>query len=317
MKDRHLTEEDFGLLLDGDERSDVPFDLFHLTLCPVCFAVGASLLKQRRRRARAAPAYAPMKKRRPEDPIPSFYWHGLSELPLIVGNDRSLRLPAVILWAFGLQEGDILTVSRDAIDSGRFFFEGYTQALGTITRGISHPWPYIEELLRLPMASLNSLGTLFLPKEAGSLDGRPGEVRRLVVEERPFQGSFSLEPGERTFAPRLCLEIIYVLPVENIRVPANLSSIARLEERCLVCETGLGLVKFRVSGSNESSLAGDPLSLGPEGFLPLPKPFLRELRPEWDVRLSARIASEPSFQLSYYLGERALGLPERSGDSET
>src|SRR4029077_2245141 len=108
----------------------------------------------------------------------------------------------------------------------------------------------------------------------------------------------------RAFAPRLCLEITYVLPVEqeHIRVPADLSSIARLEGTLFAYEPRLGLADFEVAGSSESLGNRNLVSLGPEGLLPLPKAFLRDRRPEWDVRLSARIAPELSIQLSYYLG---------------
>jgi hypothetical protein len=249
--------------------------------------------------------------RRPEDPPPFFYWSGRSELPLTVGADGSLRLPEVILWAFGLQEGDLLPVCQDALDGGRYFFKDHIQAVRTIAQAartipqaLGHPWPYIEELLRLPMASLDSFGTLLLPENASSLHGLPGEVRRLVVEPRSCQGSFSLEPAERAFAPRLCLEITYVLPAEkeHIRLPADLSSIARLEGTLLACETRLGLVDLEVAGSSESLGNRTLVSVGPKGLLALPEAFLRDRRPEWGVRLSARIAPELSFQLSYYLG---------------
>ena len=83
---------------------------------------------------------------------------------------------------------------------------------------------------------------------------------------------------------------------------SRLSSIARLEGTLLAYETRLGLADFAASGSSESLDNKNLVSLGPEGLLPLPKAFLREMRPEGDVRLSARIAPELSFQLSYYLG---------------
>jgi hypothetical protein len=252
--------------------------------------------------------YAPVEMRRPEDPVgpidppsPLFYWSGRSELPISFGEDGSLCLPEVILWAFRLSEGDLLTISRDRTEASCYRFEGYTQAVRTITEGIGHPWPYIEELLRLQMAAIGPRGTLSFPEEAAALSRPSEESLRLVVEPGLFQRSFRLEPAESTVSAHLCLEIRYVLSVEKgyVRVPDDLRSIASLDEKLLAYETGLGTVDFDIP--SEPLGSQDLACLGPDGTLLLPPAFLRDLKAEWQVLLSARIASKPSFRLSYYV----------------
>jgi hypothetical protein len=261
--------------------------------------------------------YAPVEMRRLEDPAapieppsPLFYWSGRSELPISFGDDGSLCLPGVILWAFRLSEGDLLIFSRDITETSCYHFEGYTQAVRTITEGIGRPWPYIEELLRLPMAAIGPRGTLSLPEEAALLS-RPSEKSiRLVVEPGPLQRSFRLESVESEVSAHLCLEIRYVLPVERgyVRVPADLRSIAGLDEKLLAYETRLGTVDFDIPVSSEPHGNRDLITcLGADGSLLLPNAFLRDLKAEWQVLLSARVTTKPSLRLSYYGG----GPPEQ------
>jgi hypothetical protein len=265
--------------------------------------------------------YSPVEMRRPEDPIvpidapsPLFYWSGRSELPISFGDDGSFRLPEVILWAFRLDEGNLLTLSRDTTEASCFRFESYTQALRTITEGIGRPWPYIEELLRLPMVAIGPRGRLSFQEEAAALSRPPGESLRLVVEPGPFQRSFRLEPAESEVSAHLCLEIRYVLPVEKgyVRVPDDLRSIASLDEKLLAYETGLGTVDFDIS--SEPLGNRDLTCLGPDGSLLLPKAFLRDLKAEWQVLLSASVAPKLSFRLSHYVEGPPLSS-RRSRDS--
>lgn len=231
--------------------------------------------------------YAPVEMRRPEDPIdppsPLFYWSGRSELPISFGDDGSFCLPEVILWAFRLSEGDLLTLSRETTETSCFRFESYTQTVRTITEGIGHPWPYIQELLRLPIAAIGPRGTLSLPEEAAVLS-RPHEGSlRLVVEPGPFQRSFRLEPAESEVSAHLGLEIRYVLPVEKgyVRVPADLRSIAGLDEKLLAYEIRMSTADFDIPVSSEPLGNRDLTCLEPDGSLLLPKAFLRDLKSEW------------------------------------
>jgi hypothetical protein len=110
-----------------------------------------------------------------------FCWTGRSELPVPVADDRSLRLPEVILWAFQLKEGDLLTISKERVETGRLHLQSYSRAVGTIVGTIDHPWPYVEQLLQGLQASLGPYGMLSLPEESVILDCRPGESIRLAV----------------------------------------------------------------------------------------------------------------------------------------
>jgi hypothetical protein len=241
----------------------------------------------------------------PIDPKgPFFHWSGQSELTIAFGEDGALQLPEVILWAFRLREGDLLTLSCEPADPSRCRFEGYIQAGRRISEGIGPAWPYIEELLRLPMAAIGPHGTLILPEGALLLGHSPGDLLRLEVEPSPLQSSFSLEPAEKEVPAHLTLEIRYVLPVENgcIRVPADLRSIAGLDERLLAYETRLGMAEFDLPSSGEPLGHQGLTCLGLDGSLLLPNAFLRNLRPEWPVVLSARVGPKLSFRLTYDTG---------------
>jgi hypothetical protein len=255
--------------------------------------------------------------RRPEDPAfsndlpspPSFHWLARSELPIPIGEDRLPRLSEPLLWAFGLREGDLLTVFRDGIENGSYHFESYSRAVRFAREAIADPWLRLKHVLVLPMATLGPQGRLHLPQEAASLIGPAGKVLRLSVEPHACQGVFHLEPAHETISTPLHLEIRYVLPVEKgyIRVPADLRSVGGLDAKLLACWTRMGIADFAVLGLNEPLDGRDLIALGPAGSLLLPATFLRDLRPEWQVLLSARIAPEPSFRLTYYAGEALFG----------
>lgn len=210
------------------------------------------------------------------------------------------RLPEIILWAFGLEEGDLLTVSEERT-SGRYRFEGYSRAVSFIEEAIGFPWPYLERLLTLPQAALGRDGTLCLPEEATSLRESPGQTLCLSVDGRPSQSGFSVERTGRTIEPCLNLEVRYVLPVKKgyIRVPADLCSRTGFDKGLLAYTARMGCADFALFGENDSLDGRRLASLGLDGSLLLPEAFLKDLKAEWRVRLSARIHPAPSFRLAY------------------
>lgn len=86
-------------------------------------------------------------------------------LPLEFENGSPV-IPETALWALNLQEGDLLTVESDG--SG-IFFQSYLCQLEFLLDVCAEPWPYIEPVLRKPMAAVGPNGTLRLPAEAAAL----------------------------------------------------------------------------------------------------------------------------------------------------
>lgn len=231
------------------------------------------------------------------------YWTGRSELPVRIGEDRSLRLPSAILWAFRLNEGDLLTVER--VEPRRYRFESYAGAVRGIVQMIGHPWPYIEKLLEVPMAAVGPRGELLLPQEAIALAGSPGEQLRLIVEPGPAQNGFILEPAQKErISSKLLLEVRYVLSVVEgyIRVPEDLLSILGVAEgSVLAYKTSLATVDFAAPGQSDSLIGRDLTALGRGRMLFLPEAFLRDLTPERKVLLTATFDPERGFRLTHYV----------------
>jgi hypothetical protein len=257
---------------------------------------------------RAPGLYSPVEMPRTEGSFSNafpdvLYWTGRSELPVRIGEDCSLRILPVILWAFRLNEGDLLTVER--VEPRRYRFESYTGAVRGIVGMIGHPWPYIEKLLEVPMAAVGPRGEILLPQEANGLAGAPGEQLRLIVEPGPAQNGFILEPAQKeSISAKLLLEVRYVLSVVEgyIRVPEDLLSILGLAEgSALAYKTSLAMVDFAAPGQSDSLIGRDLTVLGPGGMLLLTEAFLRDLTPEGQVLLTAAFNPDWVFRLTHYV----------------
>src|SRR6185295_6167129 len=231
------------------------------------------------------------------------YWRQWSEFLVVAAEDGSLLLPKVILWAFRLNEGDLLTVSREEGEGFRCRFRSYGAAVWTITDGIGCSWPFLEKLLRLPMAVVGPQGALLLPEEAALLASTP-RVSLLRVPPRPGDG-FTLEPVDerRMVSPRPCLEALYTLPVESgsqIRLPQDVLWVLGLGEGDrLACKTSLGTADFEPWAKLETLKGRTVVELGPGGTLSLPQSLLRDLQPGWRIRLTVSFDPEPDFRLTY------------------
>jgi hypothetical protein len=90
-------------------------------------------------------------------------------LPLEFENGFPV-IPGTALWALNLQEGDLLTVEVESCGGpGIFRFQSYLGNLEFLLDVCAEPWPYIEPLLREPMAAVGPRGTLLLPEEVAAL----------------------------------------------------------------------------------------------------------------------------------------------------
>lgn len=107
-------------------------------------------------------------------------------LPLAIENGAPV-LPEIVLRALNLQEGDLLTVESEG--SG-IFLQSYLCQLEFLLDVCAEPWPYIEPVLRKPMATVGPNGTLRLP-EAAAVLLKPQEgtliLRQLILPAGLFK----------------------------------------------------------------------------------------------------------------------------------
>ena len=221
-----------------------------------------------------------------------------------MAEDGSIRLPDIILWAFYLNEGDLLTVSRWEDETPRYTFQSYGKWLWINAEGMTHPWFYNEQMLRLPMAAVGPRGTLLLPDEA-ALALRPGDSLLLVAASEPWDG-FTLErAGKRRIFQKLCVHADYVVPVEEgakLRLPEEVRWVLRLAEGDpLACETSMATADFEPFPPAEPSKDRSVVELGPGGILSLPESLLRDLRPNRKLRLTVSFSAwEPALRLTHH-----------------
>jgi hypothetical protein len=106
-------------------------------------------------------------------------------LPLAIENGAPV-LPETVLWALNLQEGDLLTVESE--DSG-IFFHSYLCQLEFLLDVCAEPWPFVEPVLRKPMAAVGPNGTLRLPEAAALLKPQEGTLvlRQLILPAGMFE----------------------------------------------------------------------------------------------------------------------------------
>jgi hypothetical protein len=225
-----------------------------------------------------------------------------SELQIGIAESGAPVLPNLILWAFRLNEGDLLTVAREESEPFRCRFESYARAVAIMAGwGDADPWHFIGGMLRLPMAAMGPRGELRLPAEAAALM-LPGASLRLLIDPAHGEG-FSLEPGGGWRADStLFLEAVYVLPVEagnQVRLPQEvLWALGLGGGDQLSCRTSPGTADFEPF-THLQPLAGRSLVvLGPEGALGLPGKLLRDLRPGWRILLSVTFNPKPALRMT-------------------
>jgi antitoxin component of MazEF toxin-antitoxin module len=146
-------------------------------------------------------------------------------IPLRIEEKRALRLPRVVLWALGLNAGDLLAVDRRE-GGDRAGFRSYGERVRRAVQGCSHPWIYVEELLRLPMTAVGADGAVILPDAvAARLGFELGDELLLQAWVERGDRGFTLERLEgRRIAADLWAEARYSLAVEadcRVTLPAD------------------------------------------------------------------------------------------------
>ncbi|HEV8583139.1 MAG TPA: hypothetical protein VGX68_29075 [Thermoanaerobaculia bacterium] len=217
-------------------------------------------------------------------------------------EDGSLLLSKVILWAFRLNEGDLLTVSEvEGADTFRCQFRSYGMGVSIIADGIGQPWPFIEKMLRQPMAAVGPQGALLLPEEAAPLAAPGGALLRVWPG---LEDGFSLEQAAgRISSPGLFLRATYALPLEDgcqVRLPEDVLWVLDLHEGdVLAYRTLLGMADFEPFARDEPLKGRGLADLRPGGALLLPRPLLRDLQPDWRMELIVSFHPKPGFRLGY------------------
>lgn len=227
---------------------------------------------------RFIPGYSPVVK-----------WH--ATLPLIAAEDGSPVLLPFHRWAFSLNEGDLLAVSPGVEAENSWRFLSYGERAWRAADACARPWPYIEELLRRPLAAVGAKGVLRLPEEAETL--RSGPVM-LHAEVKAHTRAFTLQPqDDRRIDMDWLLEAHYELPILpgfQVMLPDDLLWILDLGKGDqLAYETQMIVAKY-VPWELRAPPEGLSLSeLGPGGLLALPDALRSPaaLTPNAKVRLKA------------------------------
>lgn len=77
-------------------------------------------------------------------------------------DEARLALPAEVLWAMGLNEGDLVMAELPYPESPYLCFENYLRWVRFVKEACEDPWLFAEELLRRPMAWIGRAGWLDL-----------------------------------------------------------------------------------------------------------------------------------------------------------
>lgn len=108
-------------------------------------------------------------------------------VPLILREDFTVELPALVRWALSLNEGCLMTTKISEMTErmeDSFTFHNYEAAVRIIVDGIHPPWPWVRGLLEEPMGRIVSGGGLELPEAVVDwLRLKPGD--RLVLRAGP------------------------------------------------------------------------------------------------------------------------------------
>jgi len=201
---------------------------------------------------------------------PVVQWN--ATLPLIAAEDGSPILDPFVRWAFSLNEGDLLAVSPgvEADDSWRFL--SYGERAWGAAGACDRPWPYLEELLRRPLAAVGANGVLRLPEEAEAL--RAGQIM-LHAEVEAHTRAFTLRPpDDRRTDMDWLLEARYVLPILpgfQVMLPDDLLWILDLgKDDQLAYEVRLDLAEYEPWDLKAPPESRSLITLGPGGLLALP-----------------------------------------------
>ncbi|MBW8875935.1 MAG: hypothetical protein JF614_13295 [Acidobacteria bacterium] len=228
-------------------------------------------------------------------------------LPVIAAEDGSPVLPGFILWAFALNEGDLLAVEPGPDPDRSCRFRSYAERVWSAQEGFAHPWPWVEELLRQRMAAVGPRGALRLPEEARARLAC-GQVL-LRAESHAWRDSFTLEPvGGRRLDPELLLQAGYLLPVLpgfQVMLPEDLLWMLDLEKGDrLACKPGLATADFEPCELKKPPEGWHGVELGPGGLLSLPDSLRvpSALKANAQVRLEVTLSPQATFRVTHWVG---------------
>jgi hypothetical protein len=235
-----------------------------------------------------------------------------ADLPLEIADGR-ITLPELILWAIGLNEGDLLIVAPSrGFEHGDWKFTKYLDQVNSIVRMVRNPWAFFEsDVFHGYMGAVGPGGTLVLPDDAGTLV-RPGEPVRLETEERT--NFFTLtsrmprpESSDPFFRyPSFFVSAKYKVPLApDLRVtfpPEALWALAfspgaRLAGRSWFAQVEAG-VTWREAGGKSIEL-----ELEPGGTLRLPESMRIILhgKPQGNALLEITLSPQPAFKITQWV----------------
>ncbi len=225
-------------------------------------------------------------------------------MPAVAAEDGSPILLPFVRWAFSLNEGDLLAVSPDALADDSWRFVSYGERVWGAADACRQPWPYVEELLRRPMAAVGPKGVLWLPEEAQALLGWPLQFR---FEIDPHTRAFVVQPYDaRPHEWDGLLEAHYVLPILpgfQVMLPDDLLWVLDLfSGDPLAYEVRLNQVEYEIWESKAPPVGRSLIELGPGGLLPLPD----ALRAPATLKPGARVG----LKMTFWDGEKSRITPD-------
>jgi hypothetical protein len=184
-----------------------------------------------------------------------------------------------------------------------FEFQDYLRVVKAICETFSHPWPYLEEQLRCPMAAMEPNGALLLPDDVQARLLGGGLLLYMGRNRWPFQQeAFGLRDGKES--PKLFVKASYdvpVLPGFRVRLPDDALWVLGLRGGGrLAWKTSLAQITFEPVPADWDP--GKRLwDLEPDGTLALPD-SLRNVPESWlpieRVSLTVTLSPEPEFQIA-------------------
>ncbi len=206
-------------------------------------------------------------------------------------------LPDLVLWSLALSEGDLLTV-RQGFGGQSHHFQSYLANLELVLDLVSQPWPYIEPMLRLPMAVIGARGTLLLPEEEGaSAVRKPGAV--VLRTDRGTDDLFTLQmDAEPPSSPFLFVVKEYTLPIlsrDRVVLPEEALWLLGLQGGArLACKASLSQAEFEPASRAKSLKGLSWIDVEPDGTLPLPATLRRVLVEESIPYTNVQLKLTPS-----------------------
>lgn len=209
--------------------------------------------------------------------------------------DGAVSLPGPVLWAFSLNEGDLVAAELAEGEISRLRFRSYSRRMCSAMESCDEPWPFVEEILRLPLATVGPAGTLDLTSLGSRNPFQPSEPLLLRAEAGHGEPWFTLERTAGGVALDLEAHALYRLRVEagfQVLVPKDaLWALCLSEGSAVTCKTMLNTLEGWIV--TEDRPPGEfRLEIGPGGTLPLPE-TLREysgLQPGSGIRFEVHLS---------------------------